>query len=99
MTNFEKWQTTMAELLKDAARSDRQVAEKLGLSASFVGKVRKKLEQEGKVQQSKRLGQDGRRRSTPRNLQVMRDRLLALLKSKWKGRKINEVLDGWVEKL
>jgi hypothetical protein len=44
--NFDKRQAVMAELLRDAGRSDRLIAEKLGgvVSSGLVGKVRRKLE-------------------------------------------------------
>lgn len=87
MTNFEKWETVMAELLRDAVRSDRQIAQDLGFSATFVGKVRKKLEDDNKLQQGKRVGHDGRRRGLPRTMKEKRERLLVLLKKKETPRK------------
>jgi hypothetical protein len=67
--NFDKRQAVAAELLRDAGRSDRLIAEKLGgvVSSGLVRKVRQKLEQEGKVQPAgKRIGKDDRRRGKPR---------------------------------
>jgi len=96
-TNVEKWEATMAELLQDAGRSDRQIAEALGLSVSFVGKVRKKLEADGKVQSDKRRGKDNKVRRPPRNLKIMRGRLLALLKGKRKRRKDIDELAAWIQ--
>ena len=69
MDNFDKRQAVVAELLRDADRSDRLIAEKLGgvVSSGLVRKVRQKLEQEGKVQPAgKRIGKDDRRRGKPR---------------------------------
>jgi hypothetical protein len=71
--NFDKRQVVVAELLRDAGRSDRLIAEKLGgaVSSGLVRKVRQKLEQEGKVQPAgKRIGKDGRRRGPRRNLKA-----------------------------
>ena len=99
MTNIQKWQGAMAELLRDAGRSDRQIAEALCFSASFVGKVRKALEADGKLQPGKRVGQDGRRRGLPRNLKAMRERLLALLKGQKKRRKDIDDLAAWVQRM
>jgi hypothetical protein len=100
MTNIQKWQAATAELLRDAGRSDRQIAEALGFSASFVGKVRKALEADGKLQPGKRVGQDGRRRRLPRNLKAMRERLLALLlKDQKKRRKDIDDLAAGVQRL
>jgi hypothetical protein len=83
--NFDKRQAVVAELLRDAGRSDRLIAEKLGgvVSSGLVRKVRLKLEQEGKVQPAgKRIGKDDRRRGQRRNLKPMRERLLTLLKGR-----------------
>ena len=99
MTNIQKWEAVKVELLRDAVRSDRQVAQALGFSPSFVGKVRKKLEENGKLQRGKRVGQDGRRRGLPRNMKEMRERLLLLLKGKRKRRKEIQELTAWVEKM
>jgi len=78
--NFDKRQVVVAELLRDAGRSDRLIAENLGgaVSSGLVRKVRQKLEQEGKVQPAgKRIGKDDRRRGKPRPsvqaLQVLLD--------------------------
>jgi hypothetical protein len=66
--NFDKRQAAMAELLRDAGRSDRLIAEMLGgmVSSGLVRKVRRKLQQEGKLEPGKRVGRDGRRRGRPR---------------------------------
>jgi hypothetical protein len=79
VTHIEKWELATAELLRDATRSDRQIAAALRLSASFVGKVRKKLEQDGKLRPGKRLGGDGKRRRPPRYLTARREKLVAVL--------------------
>lgn len=68
MNNFDKRQAAMAELLQDAGRSDRMIAEKLGLSPGLVRQVRQKLEREGRLQPGKRVGKDGRRRRQPKQL-------------------------------
>jgi len=66
--NFDKRQAVMAELLRDDGRSDRLIAEKLGgiVSPGLVRKVRRKLEQDGKLKAGRRVGRDGRRRGKPR---------------------------------
>jgi DNA-binding Lrp family transcriptional regulator len=99
MTNFEKWEAAMVELKRDAVRSDRQIAQALGFSATFVGKVRKKLEDDNKLQRGKRLGHDGRRRGLPRTMKEKRERLLVLLKRKEKHRKDIQELAAWVRKI
>jgi hypothetical protein len=88
----------VAELLRDAGRSDRLIVEKLGgvVSSGLVRKVRQKLEQEGKVQPpGKRIGKDDRRRGQRRNLKPLRERLLNLLK----GRKDIDEPRGRVQKM
>ena len=97
--NFDKRQVVVAELLRDAGRSDRLIAENLdgAVSSGLVRKVRQKLEQEGKVQPAgKRIGKDDRRRGQRRNLKPMRERLLTLLKGRKKD--IDE-LRGRVQKM
>lgn len=77
MTNFDKWLAVIFDLLEDATRSDRQIAEKWKFSASFVGKVRKKLEVEKRIQPGKRVGKDGKCRRVPLKVEELREKVLS----------------------
>ena len=56
-----------AEILRDRKRSDRAIAESLGISHMTVGRARRELEKRGLVEHSAtRVGRDGVEQSTPR---------------------------------
>jgi hypothetical protein len=67
MNNVEKHEAVREHLTQHPEQSDRQIAGLVGVSPTFVGKVRRYLEEKGKLTKVEtRKGQDGRRRGRRR---------------------------------
>jgi hypothetical protein len=77
MNNVEKHEVVREHLCERPEHSDRQIAGALGVSPTFVGKVRRYLEAKGRLTQVEtRAGHDGRRRRRRRSpKEIQRDQL------------------------
>jgi hypothetical protein len=72
MTNMEKHDMVADDLLLHPNDADRAVASRLGVSPTFVGKVRRYLQDKGKLTKAEtRQGQDGRKRKRRRTQNEM----------------------------
>lgn len=65
MSNIEKWERAREGLVTSPTMSDRQLAKNLELSPTFVGRVRKRLEQQGTLLTGMRQGKDMKYRRLP----------------------------------
>lgn len=68
MNNVEKHEAVREHLVRHPEQADRQIAGLLGVSPTFVGKVRRYLEEKGRLTKVEtRQGQDGRKRKRRRS--------------------------------
>ena len=73
MTNIEKHDMVADQLILHPNEADRAVASRLDVSPTFVGKVRRYLEEKGKLTKAEtRQGQDGRKRRRRRTQDEIR---------------------------